>query len=171
MGRRTSRFPRGRLPARAASRLRRWSALPVCLGAVGCYSNIPIEPATAPRGEEVVVHFDVATSDRLTLEAGYPVRSLQARVEDAGADSLHVSVWAGQRFRGTVIEDWRRAYAFALSEVVMVERRELNRTRTALLGLGIVAGIIFAVDRALVGSASTGPDPGDPGPPTPSWVP
>lgn len=149
---------------------RRGSSIVIaCLFATGCFSSIPVDVTTVPRGEEVVVHVDQAASQRLSLEAGYTVRSLRGLVESVDTDSLYLSVWAGRRYHGVTVDNTRRIHTIALPEVVAIERRELNRTRTALVGLGVVAGVVLLIDQARGGGGDSQPLPPDPGP-TPAGI-
>jgi hypothetical protein len=143
--------------------------LPVLLP--GCFKNVPVEPAAVPPGHEVAVHLDLEASQRLSLEAGRTIRSLNGYLAAVGPDSLTVSVFAGTRYQGVVIDNTRRNYTFAHPEVTRVEHRRFDRQRSALVGAGVLALLIYTVDRARGGGGGTGPEAPLPPEPTPSWIP
>jgi hypothetical protein len=143
----------------------------VLLLMVGCFSHIPVEPAAVPPGSEVVVHLNLAGSERLSPEAGYTVRSLSGYLQSVDSDALALSVWSGRRYQGMAVDNIRRNYTLNLSEVARVEQRQLNRQRSALVGAGILVGLIFAIDLTWGGSSGGPGPPAPPGEPAPAIVP
>jgi hypothetical protein len=137
----------------------------------GCFNHIPVEPAALPPGSEVVVHLNLAGSERLTEEAGYTVRSLSGYLQSVDSDALGLSVRSGRRSQGMAVDNIRRNYTLDLSEVARVEQRQLNRQRTALVGAGILAGLIFAIDLTWGGSSGGPGPPAPPGEPAPAFIP
>lgn len=128
----------------------------------------PVELSEVSPGEEVVVHLDVDASRRMTAEEGYEVRSVSGRLESADAAALTVSMPVGRRVQGVMVDDTRRLFTLDRPDVVLVERREFNRSRSALVGAAVVGGIVWAVMQ-ISGDGGTGPDPGgEPPPPAPS---
>jgi len=137
----------------------------------GCFNHVLVEPAAVPPGSEVVVHLNLAGSERLSPEAGYTVRSLSGYLQSVESETLALSVWSGRRYQGMAVDNIRRNYTLDLSEVARVEQRQLNRQRSALVGAGILVGLILAVDLTWGGSSGGPGPPAPPGEPAPALVP
>lgn len=136
--------------------------------AAGCFSMRPVELSEIAPGEEVVVHLNVEASRRMSAEEGYDVRSVSGRLESTGNAALTVSIPVGRRVQGVMVDDTRRLFTLPRNEVVLVERREFNRNRSALVGGALLGGIIWGVLQ-ISGDGGSGPDPGgEPPPPAPS---
>jgi hypothetical protein len=69
------------------------------------------------------------------------------------------------------VDNIRRNYTLDLSEVARVEQRQLNRQRTALVGAGILVGLILAIDLSWGGSSGGPGPPAPPGEPAPVFIP
>ncbi len=136
----------------------------------GCFSNVPVEPSAVPPGDEVVVHLDLEARQRLLLEEGRAVNTLNGYLAGVGPDSLTVSVFAGTRYQGVVIDNVRRSYTFAQSDVLRVEHRRFNARRSAVVGAGVLAALVFSIEVARSGGGGGGVDRPPPEP-TPSRIP
>ena len=136
---------------------------------VGCYSMRPVDLSEVSPGEEVVVHLDVDASRRMSAQEGYDVRSVPGRLESSSASSIVLSTPVGRRVQGVIMDDTRRVFTLERPDVVLVERREFNRNRSALVGAALAGGLIWGVLQ-FSGGGGSGPDGGgEPPPPAPSF--
>lgn len=136
--------------------------------ASGCFSMRPVDLSELSPGDEVVVHLDVETSRRMSAEEGYDLRTLAGRLEPSDGSAIVLSTQVGRRVQGVMMDDTRRLFTLDRPDVILVERREFNRNRSALVGAALVGGIIWTVLQ-ISGDGGSGPDgEGEPPPPAPS---
>lgn len=136
-----------------------------------CYTTIPVRLEGVAPGQELTVHLDAETSQRLSLAEGYSVRSIAGRLDALRSDSLTVSIATGQRVQGMLMDPTRRNFNLARQNVVLVEQRELDKGRSALLAGGIIGGIVATVLQARGGGGGPGDGGGEPPPPAPFVIP
>ncbi|MEX2527344.1 MAG: hypothetical protein WEA09_06860 [Gemmatimonadota bacterium] len=136
-----------------------------------CYSTIPVRLEAVSPGQELTVHLDAETSQRLSLAEGYSVRYIAGRLDALRGDSLTVSIAAGQRVQGMLMNPTRRNFNLARQDVVLVEQREFDRGRSALLAGGIIGGIVATVLQARGGGGGSGDGGGEAPPPSPFVIP
>lgn len=136
-----------------------------------CYSTIPVRLEGVSPGQELTVHLDAETSQRLSLAEGYSVRSISGRLDALKSDSLMVSIPTGQRVQGMLMNPTRQNFNLARQDVVLVEQREFNRGRSALLAGGIIGGIVATVLAARGGGGGAGDGGGEPPAPSPFVIP
>ena len=124
-----------------------------------CYTFRPVDLADLRPGEEVQLVLSGPATRGIAPTAMMGETLVQGDLEGVSDDSVSVSVWIGQAYRGTPFEPVRQAYSFPRIELVRVERRSLSKPRTALTTLGILAGIYVLIDRVIF---LEDPNPGDP---------
>lgn len=132
--------------------------------AAACHSYRPmIDEAPAP-GDDVRIQVASETAAQLTERVGQPVRRVRGTVLDSGpGEGLTVDVGWGALYAGTPLEGRRDTITFRPDEVLEVDRRELSRLRTGLLGAGAMAAVV-AIFRGFQGEATPGPGPTEPPP-------
>jgi hypothetical protein len=135
---------------------------------VGCYTYQPIAPAAAPPGTEVRAVITGAASDRVApLIGSLDTRVLVGNViENAnGTMTLEVPTGAMPNVAETVVRLHARV-PIVPTDLVGLERRTLDKGRTALLVGGIAAGVATGVGLALKAAADPAPGklPTDPPP-------
>ena len=127
---------------------------------IGCYSYQPIAPAAAPPGTEVRAVITGAASDRVApLIGSLDTRVLVGNViENAnGAMTLEVPTGGMPNVAASVVRLHARVPIMP-TDLVGLERRKLDKGRTALLAGGIAAGVGAGVALAL--KAAADPEPG-----------
>ncbi|MBK8250381.1 MAG: hypothetical protein IPK85_23745 [Gemmatimonadetes bacterium] len=133
-----------------------------------CYRNVPVELAQVAPGTPVKVHLTAVAQDRLRQEnpAGPRRESLTGKFVRLTTDSAVIGV------ESTVMEANVRTRTFysdvplLRADLRLVERRELNRRRTALtvagLGIGAIAAVLVAVEYGGSSTGTVNPGPGVP---------
>lgn len=97
-------------------------------------------------------------------------RTVEGRFTSSTRDTVVISVWIGDAYRGTPFESTYQRLAIPGDVVVGVEDRQLSTWRTAVLGAGVVAVIVTLIDRLDVlpifggGEGEPLPPPGSAGP-------
>ena len=143
---------------------------PLCLMPLmlGCYSYTPITPALAPAGSEVRVRITGAASDRVapllgTLDTRILVGSIVEN--NAGAMVLQVPNGAMPNVTADVVR-LQTQIPLAAADVMSIEQRKIDVTRTTILLGGIAAGIAAGVTAALRagGGGEQGKSPSEPPP-------
>jgi hypothetical protein len=135
---------------------------------VGCYSYTPITPAAAPTGSEVRARITGAASDRVSpLLHSFDTRVLVGNIveNNAGSMILQVPMGAMPNIAETIVPLQTRI-PLAAADVVSLEQRKLDATRTTILIGGIAAGVVAGVAVALKagGGAEAGKGPDEPPP-------
>jgi hypothetical protein len=134
----------------------------------GCYSYTPITPAAAPAGSEVRARITGAASDRVgPLLHSFDTRVLIGSVVEnsAGVMVLQVPLGAMPNIAETIVPLQTRI-PLGAADLVSLEQRRLDATRTTILIGGIVAGVAAGVAVALKagGGAEPGKRPEEPPP-------
>jgi hypothetical protein len=144
---------------------------------VGCYAYTPIEPAAAPAGSEVRARITGAASDRIAPLLGtFDNRVLVGSVveNNAGAMLLEVPTGAMPNVTTSLVQLQTRV-PLVPADLMSLERRKLDVTRTTMLVGAIAAGVAVGVTAALHagGEGDAGKGPSDPPPinriPIPIW--
>ena len=135
---------------------------------VGCYSYTPITPEAAPMGSEVRARITGAASDRVgPLLHSFDTRVLVGNIveNNAGAMILQVPLGAMPNVAETIVPLQTRI-PLAAADLVSLERRTLDATRTTILISGIVTGVAVGIGVALRagGGAEPGKGPDEPPP-------
>lgn len=142
--------------------------LSLILLSAGCYSYTAITPGAAPTGAEVRARITGAASDRV----GPLIHSLETRVlvgsvveNNGGELVLQVPLGAMPNV-AEVIVPLQTRIPLAAADIVSIERRTLDPTRTTILVGGIVAGVAAGVAVALKlgGDSEPGKGPDEPPP-------
>jgi hypothetical protein len=133
----------------------------------GCFSYMPIDPATVPTGTEVRARITGAASDRVAPLLGtFDTRVITGNVveNNSGAMVLDVSMGAMPNVSASVVP-LRTRVPIGASDLVSLEQRRMDVGRTALLGGVIAAGVGAGAVLAIRAGGGKG-DPGN-GPPEP----
>lgn len=138
-----------RQPHQAVSVRSRCGALLVCAGMMmsqGCFTyHATSVPALEP-GEEVRVTLSEQGS-RVVLPGALEARRVEGRFTEATSDTLTISVWIGAAYRGTPFESTYQRVSVPRLEVAAVEDRQLSKTRTGLVVVGVAAIIVTMIDQ------------------------
>lgn len=139
----------------------------------GCYSYQATELPSIPPRDEVRLTLGSDEFSRIApgALAGSP-RRVEGRFLRITDDTVAVSVWIGEAYRGTPFESARQELSIARADVVRVEQRQLSRWRTAAVAVGsvvLIAGLIDGIGMVEVfgGDGRGGP----PLPPAPARLP
>jgi hypothetical protein len=133
----------------------------------GCYSYTPITAAAAPAGSEVRARITGAASDRVgPLLHSFETRVLVGNVveNNAGTMVLQVPLGAMPNVTETLVPLQTRI-PLAAADLVSLEQRRLDATRTTMLIGGIVAGMAAGVAVALKAGGGAEPGKGSEEPP------
>jgi hypothetical protein len=135
----------------------------------GCYGYRATELPSLVPGEEVRVELNEAEYRRVAPGAALVgANRLEGRFAGLTEDSLLLSVWIGEAYRGTPFESAYQDVPIPRSDVARVENRQLSRTRTALVSVGVAALIAVLIDSVGLVEIFGGGRGGDlPGPPEP----
>jgi hypothetical protein len=131
----------------------------------GCFRYAPVDPIAVDPRDDVRVRLTTDAAVRIGLQLGSVQERWEGQLTPAGRDSLTLSLWVGQQYRGTPFENARQRVSLGMPEVVEVRRRELSRGRTALLAAGILALTVVLADRIVFDqdpNATPGGRPGSP---------
>jgi len=133
----------------------------------GCFRYVPVTLETAPQGQDVrvLVTRQGAAELREIIDVPGEVPSLTGRLEALEGRDVLLRVPVGQRQAGFHTVSLDQTIRVPAGEILLIERREFDRGRTALLVGGAVAAstfIIVSIMQAFGGDTS---DPGDPGAP------
>lgn len=115
------------------------------LGLAACVTYTPIPPDAPAPGDEIRVHLTLEETERLRDQTGRRVERLEGRIQPGApvADSLRMMVTWGAAWAGTPLEGRRDAITLPRSSVVEVERKEVSRSRTAVLGVAMAAVVVM----------------------------
>ncbi|MGH7505002.1 MAG: hypothetical protein ACRELX_05110, partial [Longimicrobiales bacterium] len=106
----------------------------------GCYRYTPAElPDVEPDAEVRVTLNDEGSNSVLPGSYAVGEQRVEGRLSGFSEDSLVISVWIGEAYRGTPFESTYQRVAIAREDVVSVEDRQLSKPRTALVAVGVVA--------------------------------
>jgi hypothetical protein len=137
----------------------------------GCYRYAPAEPAgIVPEAEIRVTLNDQGYRTILPGSAEVGRRTVEGRLVELTADTLAISVWIGEAYRGTPFETTYQRVPIPRADVVLVENRRLSKPRTALLAAGVMAVIVTLIDQLDVVRIFGDGDPTPPDPPSPDGL-
>jgi hypothetical protein len=138
----------------------------------GCYTYAPVEPAAAPAGVEVRARISASAAERIANLVSLADRRILIGklVENVdGTMTMEVPSVTPMRAAGAV-ETLHQRVSLARSEVVELETRRLDRTRTgALVAVGIAA-VAATVAKALQGEPAVERGPRDGGTDNRRWM-
>lgn len=151
---------------------RRWSFVMLAALLAGCHRYEPARIGAVPEGAAVRVHLTqegARSLEEAGVTAGSDVSGTLLEWGDPVVLSVEVPAAEGMLDRGL-----RQRVMVAPDQIVGVEVRERDRTRTAILVGGIVAVVATAAISALSGVFGGSDDPVPPGEPEgsliPSWL-
>jgi hypothetical protein len=114
----------------------------------GCYTYRATDVGTVAPNEEVRVTLnDRGAGTVLPGAVGTGQRTVEGRFGELKDDSLVISVWIGEAYRGTPFETTYQRVAMPRIDVLAIENRQLSKARTAIVAAGVVALIVTAIDR------------------------
>jgi hypothetical protein len=140
---------------------------------MGCYSYTQIDPVAAPVGSEVRARITGAASDRVApLIGSFDNRVLVGSVveNNAGAMLLQVPTGAMPNVTASVVPLQTRV-PLSAADLVGLERRTIDRTRTTILISALAVGIAAGVTAALRTGGDTDAGKGPPEPPPINLIP
>jgi hypothetical protein len=148
---------------------------PLCLMPLmlGCYSYTAITPALAPAGSEVRVRITGAASDRVAPLLGtFDTRILVGSIveNNAGAMVLQVPNGAMPNVTADVVR-FQTQIPLAAADVMSMEQRKIDVTRTTILMGALAAGIAAGVAVALRSGGGGEEGKGPPEPPPINRIP
>lgn len=140
---------------------------------VGCYSYTPIETSAAPVGTEVRAHISGAASDRIAPIIGqFNQRVLTGKIDENNGGNMTLEVQSGAVLNtGTAITPLLQRVPLVPADVVALEQRRLDVTRTSVLIGAIGAGVALASYLAWNAGGHSDPGPGDTGGPPINRIP
>jgi hypothetical protein len=137
----------------------------------GCYTYRATDVGTVEPAEEVRVTLtDRGSSIVLPGSSAVGERTVEGRFVELTPDSLVISVWIGEAYRGTPFESTYQRLPIARGDVVAVEDRQLSKARTAIVAAGGLALIVTLIDQLGVFPVFSGGGDGPPPPPEPIRV-
>jgi len=148
--RRTPRYPTS--PARAGL------VAVLMLGLAGCYHFVPLNQETPIPGEHIRVRLSPGAAMGLTERLGQQVRTVEGPLISSLGDSLSLDVGWGGLYAGTPFEGRRETLSFSADAIVEVERRELSRTRTGVVGGLVLAATVLVIQAISGGGGRPGRD-------------
>ncbi|TVR65273.1 MAG: hypothetical protein EA422_04665 [Gemmatimonadales bacterium] len=121
-------------------------ALLLTLGPAACVTYTQVEldspgPLSPTPGDEVRVRLAPEEGERLARRTGRRVDTLDGRIQAGApvADSLRMMVTWGPAWAGTPLEGRREEVSLPRSGILTIERKEVSRSRTAVLGVALAA--------------------------------
>lgn len=135
----------------------------VCLGSGACYRYTPATVGRLAPETEVRARVSAAEAERLRAHAGGDGRVLEGRFLGADEDRILLEVAASSQLRGMRVETLHQRLDIRTAEILELERKELDRTRTFLVtgaGAAVMAGFVLA--RLGPGGGSAPPGEGQP---------
>lgn len=140
-------------------------ALAFVVALSGCFGYVPVVEGDPEPDAEVRLRLSNQAAAEISAQTGRTVRSVEGTLLRTTSDSLVVDVHWGAIYAGTPFEGRRDTLGFARSDVVEVDRREISRLRTGLVGGGLVVAALLIL-RSFTGgggdSGTPGPGNGDP---------
>ena len=130
----------------------------------GCYVYRPLGTASPPAGHQLRLTLTDAGTANLAAQLGPSVTAVGGTLVEDSASAYVLSVVETRKRNGVETSWLGERVSIPKSVVATVDRREFSRTRTALVTVGTVVGIVAA--RAAFwgpGGVFGGPKPG-PGP-------
>lgn len=143
-------------------------AIPLLLLALlsGCYSLVPVNPESAAVPMRVRAHITPEAAARIAPALGEPREELDGRLVERAPDGLYIEVRSGELQSGFGTTALTQRFLLAPTDLVALQRRQLDRNRTALLagaGAVVLGAVIYDM---LTGEAGgTGGPPITGGPP------
>jgi hypothetical protein len=131
----------------------------------GCYSYQPIEVSDIRPEMDIRARVSGAQSDALADVLGSDDRTVEGRVVENGSDEILLEVAAATAERRGRVETLNQRVRIPTTEVMTVDQKNVDQTKTTLLIAGGVAVAAVAVVAAITASSSSttpGTGPGGP---------
>lgn len=147
---------------------RRWLPRPLLsallLPLVGCYSHAVTSLDAVSPGQHVRVTVTPAAGEQISQLVGYEERTLEGELAEITDGAFYMTIPSGVRQEGFRFETLHQKLRFTQEDVVMIERRQLDRTRTALLVAGVGVAVTAVVLDSFRGKSGgdTRQPPGEP---------
>ncbi len=141
------------------------AALLSSLALGGCYSHFPVEEGSLAPRQEVRVWLNAEGKAAVAPILGSEVTSLEGTVVRADPSGLALEVPAGVRQAGFHSELLRQEIVLRRAQMTMLQRRELDRARTAILVTGAgtaLAAVAWVAMTGWTGASSDHPSGDDP---------
>jgi hypothetical protein len=132
----------------------------------GCYSHRPAVLETLAPGERVRVTVTPAWGEEIAQLLGTSGRTLEGELTQIANGAFFLSVPSGFRQEGFSFETLHQTIRLERADVVMIEQKQLDRTRTAIVMGALAAGVTAVLIDAY--SGKTGGDTRQPPGETPS---
>jgi len=131
----------------------------------GCYVYRPLGTSTPPRGHQLRMTLTDAGSATLASQLGPSVEAVGGMLVEDSPEAYVLSVVETRNRRGIETSWLGEQVSISKSAVATIERREFSRTRTGLVTVGTIAGILaaraaFWGPGGVFGGAKPGPGPG-----------
>lgn len=131
----------------------------------GCYSYTPVPLEVTPNGQDVRILITRQGALELVevTEVHGQVPSVTGQIVSQEDRDVLIRVPVGQRRDGFHMVALEQTIRIPAGEILQVERRDFDRGKTALLGVGFIAGsafIITSIMNAIGGETNPQPDPG-----------
>ena len=131
----------------------------------GCYVYRPVGTSVPPTGHQLRLTLTDAGTAILAPQLGPSVEAVGGRLIQDSSDAYVLSVVETRKRNGVEMSWLGEQVSISKSVVATVQRREFSRTRTALVTLGVIAGIAGAREAfwgpgGVFGGAKPGPGPG-----------
>jgi len=140
----------------------------LALGAVfamGCYTYVPVEVGTIAPGESVRARLSSEAVDQLPPTVQGEGRFLEGELLDRDSDGFTLFVSSAVRQQGFYAQSLRERVRLTESDVIELERRQLNRSQTyVLVGAGAAAVTAIAIQTLSGKTGGNTIDPTVPGP-------
>ncbi len=139
-------------------------ALLVCalIGLPGCYRYVPVQLDAVPTGAEVRGRLAPEASTSLEGVVASNGRVVEGRLLERDAQQVLLFIPAARTQTGYQVETLRQAVAIPRNQLLEVELKQLDRTRTygiaALTGAVVAAVVVRAISGG--GGSSSGPPSG-----------
>src|SRR5690606_2744201 len=131
------------LPGGLARLARTLAPIAAAAALAACYRYAPADPAVIPPQAEIRVTLnDEGYRSVLPQAPTVGTRTVEGRMMELTPDTLIMSVWIGEAYRGTPFETTYQRVPLPRPDVLLVENRQLSKPRTALLAAGVAAVIV-----------------------------
>lgn len=132
----------------------------------GCYRLVPVSPESATPPMRVRAYLTPEATARMAPVLGEARAELDGRLVERTPQGIFLEVRAGEIQQGMASEVLTQRLLLAPADVVGLQRRELDRGRTALVagaGAAVLGAVVY--DMLTGESGGTGRPPGGGGPP------
>lgn len=143
----------------------RLALLAGCCLLTGCFALVPVDYDAATPPMRVRAHLTPEAAERLAPALGGERTELNGRLVERTPEGIFLEVRAGEVPEGFGTEVFTQRILLAPGEVEALQRRELDRPKTALLaGAGAVAvgAVIYDMLTGESGGTTSPPGPGGP---------